>query len=67
MEDAGFIYLHPLLSLPNSALPQFKAPLLTPVETFSVLTLPCDDAMWSVTLCISAGDQSLKGLRHPDS
>ena len=40
--------------------------MLTLVGTFSVLTLPCDDAMWSVTLVISAGDQPLKRLRHPD-
>lgn len=66
VEDAGFIYYTRYFRSRSGALPQFRAPLLTPVGTFSVLTLPCDDAMWSVTLVSSAGDQPLKRLRHPD-
>jgi 2-polyprenyl-6-methoxyphenol hydroxylase-like FAD-dependent oxidoreductase len=66
LEDAGFIYYTRYFRSRTGALPQFKAPLFTAVGTFSVLTLPCDDAMWSVTVCISAGDQALKRLRHPD-
>lgn len=67
IEDAGFIYYTRYFRSLDGALPQFRAPLITPVGTFSVLTLPCDDAMWSVTLYISAGDQPLKRLRHPDN
>jgi 2-polyprenyl-6-methoxyphenol hydroxylase-like FAD-dependent oxidoreductase len=66
IEDACFIYYTRYFRSRSGALPEFKAPLLTPVGTFSVLTLPCDDAMWSVTLFISARDQALKRLRHPD-
>jgi 2-polyprenyl-6-methoxyphenol hydroxylase-like FAD-dependent oxidoreductase len=66
IEDAGFIYYTRYFRSRTGALPQFRAPVLTPVGTFSVLTIPCDDAMWSVTLCVSAGDQPLKRLRYPD-
>ena len=65
--DTGFIYYTRYFRSRDGALPQFKAPVLTPVGTFSVLTVPCDDGMWSVTLYISAGDQPLKRLRHPDT
>ena len=65
LDDAGFIYYTRYFRSRDGALPQFKAPILTAIGTFSVLTIPCDDAMWSVTLAISAGDQPLKRLRHP--
>ena len=67
VEDAGFIYYTRYFRSRSGALPQFRAGLLTPVGTFSVLTIPCDDDMWSVTLIISAGDHPLKRLRHPES
>ncbi|MGH2883046.1 MAG: NAD(P)/FAD-dependent oxidoreductase, partial [Solirubrobacteraceae bacterium] len=66
VEDAGFIYYTRYFRSRGGALPRFKAPILTAVGTFSVLTLPCDAAMWSVTLVICAGDRPLKRLRHPD-
>jgi hypothetical protein len=34
--------------------------------TFSLLTLPADNEMWSVTIATSAGDAPLKRLRAPD-
>lgn len=66
VDETGFIYYSQYFRSRNGALPQFKAPVITPVGTFSVLTLPCDDAMWSVTLATSAGDRPLKRLRHPE-
>jgi flavin-dependent dehydrogenase len=47
-------------------MPEFRLPFLAPIGTFSVLTLPCDNGTWSVTLVISAGDKPLKRLRDAD-
>ncbi len=66
VEDAGFIYYTRYFRSRGNVLPQFRAPVLTAVGTFSVLTIPCDAGMWSVTLVVSAGDQPLKRLRHVD-
>lgn len=64
-EDSGFIYYSRFYRSRTGAMPEFRAPLLTPVGTFSVLTLPSDNATWSVTLYTSAGDRPLKRLRDP--
>ena len=66
VEDSGFIYYTRYFRSRNGAMPKFQAPLLTPIGSFSVLTLPCDNDTWSVTLVISAGDRPLKRLRDPD-
>jgi 2-polyprenyl-6-methoxyphenol hydroxylase-like FAD-dependent oxidoreductase len=66
VEDSGFVYYSRYFRSRNGGTPQFRAPLLTPVGTFSLLTLPCDNDMWSVTIAISAGDAPLKRLRDPD-
>ena len=65
-EDSGFIYYTRFFSSSNGATPQPRAPLLMPIGTFSVLTLPADNGTWSVTLYISTGDQPLKRFRHAD-
>jgi 2-polyprenyl-6-methoxyphenol hydroxylase-like FAD-dependent oxidoreductase len=65
VEEQGFVYYTRYFRSRNGELPQFRAPILTPVGTFSVLTLPCDNKTWSVTLFISGRDQPLKRLRHP--
>lgn len=66
-EDTGFIYYTRYFRSLDGGLPEFRAPIVTPLGSFSVLTLPCDDGMWSVTLYVSSGDQPLKRLRHPDT
>ena len=66
VEDAGFIYYTRYFRSRNGALPEFKAPFLTPMGTFSVLTIPSDHDTWSVTLYVSAGDTALKRLRDRD-
>ena len=65
IEDSGFIYYTRYFRSRNGGTPGFRAPILTSVGTFSVLTLPGDSNTWSVTLCISAGDTALKRLRDP--
>jgi 2-polyprenyl-6-methoxyphenol hydroxylase-like FAD-dependent oxidoreductase len=62
-EDSGFIYYSRFFRSRNGALPEFRAALLTPIGTFSLLILPSDNATWSVTLYTASGDQPLKRLR----
>jgi len=63
-EDSGFIYYTRFFAGRDGTLPQQRAPLLTALGSFSVLTLPGDNGTWSVTLYITTGDQPLKRLRH---
>jgi 2-polyprenyl-6-methoxyphenol hydroxylase-like FAD-dependent oxidoreductase len=65
-EDSGFIYYTRFFSASNGGPPEMLAPLLTPIGTFSLLTLPGDNGTWSVTAYTSTGDRPLKRLRHPD-
>jgi 2-polyprenyl-6-methoxyphenol hydroxylase-like FAD-dependent oxidoreductase len=60
-EDLGFIYYTRFFR--GEKLPQARGPLLTPVGSFSVLTLPADKTTWSITVCIATGDRALKRLR----
>jgi 2-polyprenyl-6-methoxyphenol hydroxylase-like FAD-dependent oxidoreductase len=63
-EDSGFVYYTRFFSGGDGALPQPRAPLLTALGSFSILTLPADNGTWSVTLYVATGDQPLKRLRH---
>ena len=65
VEDSGFIYYSRYFRSRNGERPQYVAPLLTPMGTFSLLTLQCDNDTWSVTIFMSAGDTPLKRLRDP--
>jgi 2-polyprenyl-6-methoxyphenol hydroxylase-like FAD-dependent oxidoreductase len=65
VEDSGFIYYSRYFRSRNGERPQYAAPLLTSMGTFSLLTLQCDNNTWSVTIFMSAGDAPLKGLRDP--
>lgn len=65
-EDSGFIYYGRHFRARNGAsagMPELRAPAVTRIGTFSVLTLPGDNGTWSVTLVTSAGDRPLKRLR----
>ncbi len=61
--DSGFIYYTRFF---RGTLPEFRAPISTPIGSISILTLPGDGDTWSVTLYASTGDQAIKGLRHSD-
>lgn len=63
VEDSGFIYYSRYFRSRNGAMPQYKAPVLTSLGSFSLLTLPGDNDTWSVTIFTSAGDAPLKRLR----
>ena len=66
-EESGFIYYTRFFRSRNGAMPEFRAPPLTAVGTFSILVLPGDNDTWSITLFISAGDRPLKRLRAPEA
>jgi 2-polyprenyl-6-methoxyphenol hydroxylase-like FAD-dependent oxidoreductase len=63
-EDCGFIYYTRFFR--GAAPPPPRAPILTPIGSFSILTIPADNGTWSVTLYAASGDQPLKRLRHPE-
>jgi 2-polyprenyl-6-methoxyphenol hydroxylase-like FAD-dependent oxidoreductase len=63
-EDSGFIYYSRYFRAASAGIPQYRALLLMPIGTFSLLTLPSDNDTWSVTVYTSAGDRPLKRLRE---
>src|SRR5262249_54103864 len=63
-EDCGFVYYTRYF---RGTLPERLGPVLTPLGTVSVLTLPGDNGTWSVTIFGSAGDVPLKNLRHAET
>jgi 2-polyprenyl-6-methoxyphenol hydroxylase-like FAD-dependent oxidoreductase len=65
-EDSGFIYYGRHFRSADGTTPQPFGPLLAPMGTFSVLTLPADNGTWAVALVTSSGDQVLKRMRDPD-
>ncbi|MDR0341729.1 MAG: FAD-dependent oxidoreductase [Nocardiopsaceae bacterium] len=64
-EDSGFTYYTRYFRPVGAAPPPFRAGLLTHFDCFSLLTLPGDCGVWSVTIYISSRDQALKRLREP--
>lgn len=64
-EDSGFTYYTRYFRPANGTPPPFRAGLLTHFDCFSLLTLPGDCGVWSVTIYISSRDQALKRLREP--
>jgi 2-polyprenyl-6-methoxyphenol hydroxylase-like FAD-dependent oxidoreductase len=66
-EDSGFLYYTRYFRARNGGTPELRAPLLTVMGTFSILTVPADNGTWSVTLYTASGDQPLKQLRDPDA
>jgi 2-polyprenyl-6-methoxyphenol hydroxylase-like FAD-dependent oxidoreductase len=65
-EDSGFIYYGRYFRSPDGTTPQPFGPLLAPLGSFSILTLPSDNGTWAVTLVTSSGDRVLKRMRDPD-
>ena len=62
-EDCGFVYYTRYF---RGGQPPRRGPVLTPIGTISLLTLPGDNGTWSVTIFTSTCDQPLKALRHKD-
>jgi 2-polyprenyl-6-methoxyphenol hydroxylase-like FAD-dependent oxidoreductase len=66
-EDSGFIYYGRFFRSSDGSTPQAFGPLLAPLGSFSILTLPSDEGTWAVTLVTSSGDKPLKRLRDVDT
>ena len=64
-EDRGFVYYTRYFT--GSTTPRRIGPALTPMGSFSLLTLHSDNDTWSVTLFGTTGDGPLKALRQADS
>jgi 2-polyprenyl-6-methoxyphenol hydroxylase-like FAD-dependent oxidoreductase len=65
-EDSGFTYYSRFFRSRDGRLPAVRANLLSPMGSFSVLTLPADRQTWSVTLVTDSHDRPLKELRHEE-
>jgi 2-polyprenyl-6-methoxyphenol hydroxylase-like FAD-dependent oxidoreductase len=64
--DSGFAYTGRYYRSPNGDLPELRAPIITPMGSISLLTLPADRATWAVTVYTRADDAALRPLRDPD-
>jgi 2-polyprenyl-6-methoxyphenol hydroxylase-like FAD-dependent oxidoreductase len=61
--DSGFTYYTRFFA---GTQPVRRGPILTPLGSISILTLPGDNGTWSVTIFTASGDQPLKTLRHEE-
>ena len=64
-EDSGFVYYCRHFRSLDGSHPVATAGLLEHFDSVSVLTLPSDNATWSVTFTAAAADKQLRGLRDP--
>ena len=64
-EDSGFAYYGRHFHR-GGGMPAILAPVLTPLGSISVLTLPADNDTWSVTLYASATDAPTRRFRDPE-
>jgi 2-polyprenyl-6-methoxyphenol hydroxylase-like FAD-dependent oxidoreductase len=62
--DSGFAYTSRYYRSPGGDLPDLRAPLITPMGSISLLTLPADRATWCVTLYTRADDRALRPVRR---
>jgi 2-polyprenyl-6-methoxyphenol hydroxylase-like FAD-dependent oxidoreductase len=61
-EKSGFTYYTRYFTGP---LPEQIGPVLTPLGTISVITIPADNQTWSVTVVGASADAPVKALRDP--
>lgn len=64
--DSGFAYVSRYYRAPDGVLPELRAPLLMPMGSISLLTLPADNATWCVSVYTRADDRALRRIRRPD-
>jgi 2-polyprenyl-6-methoxyphenol hydroxylase-like FAD-dependent oxidoreductase len=64
--DSGFAYTGRYYRSRDGVLPELRAPIITPVGSISLLTLPADRATWAVTVYTRADDRALRALRRPE-
>jgi 2-polyprenyl-6-methoxyphenol hydroxylase-like FAD-dependent oxidoreductase len=64
--DSGFAYTGRYYRSRDGELPELRAPIVTPMGSISLLTLPADHSTWAVTVYTRADDRALRPVRHPD-
>jgi 2-polyprenyl-6-methoxyphenol hydroxylase-like FAD-dependent oxidoreductase len=62
--DLGFVYYTRFFR--GDAIPPVRGPLIAALGSFSLITLPADGGVWSITAVIAGGDRPLKRLRDAD-
>jgi 2-polyprenyl-6-methoxyphenol hydroxylase-like FAD-dependent oxidoreductase len=62
LEPSRFVYYTRYFRGPQ---PELRAPRLTAIGSFSIVTLAADNGVYSVTIFAAAGDRPLKRLRDP--
>ncbi len=65
-EDSGFVYANRYLRSADGSLPALRAPILSPIGSFSILTIPADNGTWSITLYALTDDKPLRRFRDPE-
>ena len=61
--DSGFLYYTRYFHVADGGFPVPRAPVNSSLGSFSLLTLPADAGVWSVTVYAASGDPPLKRLR----
>jgi 2-polyprenyl-6-methoxyphenol hydroxylase-like FAD-dependent oxidoreductase len=61
--DSGFLYYTRYFRAVDGRFPVTRAPVNSSLGSFSLLTLPADAGVWSVTVYAASGDRPLKRLR----
>ncbi len=61
--EGGFLYYTRYFRAADGRLPVPRGPINSHLGSFSLLTLPADAGVWSVTVYAASGDRPLKGLR----
>ncbi len=62
-EDSGFAYYGRYYRSADGSTPPVFGPLLGPIGSFSVLTLPADNGTWAITLYGRSDDKPLRRFR----
>jgi 2-polyprenyl-6-methoxyphenol hydroxylase-like FAD-dependent oxidoreductase len=65
LDDCGFVYYGRHFGSASGGIPPALGSLVMHLGTISALTLPADNATWSVTLVTSAKDKALRVLHDP--
>lgn len=64
--DSGFAYTGRYYRSRTGELPEMRAPLITPMGSISLLTLPADRGTWAVTVYTRSDERALRAIRQPE-
>jgi 2-polyprenyl-6-methoxyphenol hydroxylase-like FAD-dependent oxidoreductase len=64
VEDHGYVYYSRFFT--GDVAPVMKAPGVSPLGSFSLLTIPSDHRTWSITIYGASRDSALKAVRDPE-